>query len=255
MGGRSDLLPGLIYSELAHDLCTCSEAAVTVILDVLEKHAQADTPAGPQAPAPSAEQRRTFDRLRAEFEAGTHLPMDLECKLLKLADSFGTPPATEWAGLEVGGCVERFLTLSKLNDQQEIVQIRGPATEWFGQVAERAGNALPRWIPDFPVLFDDPQHGFGGPRPVMNRDACERWIGFVFATIKQHAPEAMRVTWGTSMGPLSYGLANLDRNLCSASVLAIDLARLTTAAAETAKQIRETCSPFTVPSMEEQGFQ
>ncbi len=255
MGGRSDLLPGLIYSEMAHDLCTCSEAAVAVVLDALEKHAQAGTPAGSEVPRLSAGQRRTFDQLRAEFEAGAQMPMAFECKLLKLADSFESPPAIEWVGLEVGGCVERFLTLSKLNDQQEIIQIRGPATEWFCQVAERAGNALPPWIPDFPLLFDDPQLGFGGPRPVMNRDACERWIGFVFATIKQHAPESLRVTWGTPMGPLSYGFATLERNLCGASVLAIDLARLTTAAAETAKQFRENCSPFTVPSLEEQGFQ
>ena len=57
------------------------------------------------------------------------------------------------------------------------------------------------------------------------------------------------------MGPLSYGLATLDRDLFAASVLAIDLAQLTTAAAETAIRERATCSPFTVPSMEEQGFQ
>src|SRR5262249_33347610 len=154
------------------DLCTCSEAAVTVILDVLEKSSQEGTLAGPGAPALSTEQRRTFDQLRAEFEAGAQMPMNLECKLLKLADSFRSPPASEGAGLEVGGCIERFLTLAKLNDQQEIVQIRGPATEWFCQVAERGGSALPRWIPDFPLLFDDPQRGFGGPRPVINRDAC-----------------------------------------------------------------------------------
>jgi hypothetical protein len=230
MGGRSDLLPGLVYSALEHDLCTCSEAAITVILDSLERHAQAGTPAGPEAPALSAEQRRAFDHLRAEFEAGAQMPMGLECKLLKLASSFESPPASQWASLEVGGCVERFLTLSKLNDQQEIVQIRGPATEWFCQVAERAGNALPPWIPDRPILFDDPQQGFSGPRPVMNRDACERWIGIVFATIKQHASESLRVTWGTPMGPLSYGFATLDRDLCAASVLGIDLARLTTGA-------------------------
>jgi hypothetical protein len=254
MGGRSDLLPGLIYSEMAHDLCTCSEAAITVVIDALEKHLQVGS-AGPEAPALSAEQRRTFDQLRAEFEVGAQMPMAVECKLLKLADSFESPPAIKWAGLEIGGCVERFLTLSKLNDQQEIIQIRGPATEWFCQVAERAGNALSPRIADLPLLFDDPKCGFGGPLPVMNRDACERWIGFVFATIKQHAPEALRVTWGTPMGPLSYGFATLDRNLCSASILAIDLARLTTAAAETTKQLRKTCSPFAVPSMEELGFQ
>jgi hypothetical protein len=250
MGGRSDLLPGLIYSALEHDLCTCSEAAIAVILDALGKHGQAAAPTWPEA-----EQRRAFDQLRAEFETGTQMPMGLECNLLKLADSFESPPVTEWAGLEAGGCVERFLILSKLNDQQEIIQIRGPATTWFCQVAERAGNALSPSIPDHPILFDDPQRGFGGPRPVMNRNACERWLGFVFATIKQHAPEALRVTWGTRMGPLSYGFATLERDLCAASVLAIDLAQLTTAAAEAANRGRATCSPFTVPSMEEQGFE
>ena len=255
MGGRNDLLPGLIYSALEHDLCTCSEAAISVILDALGKQNQACTPAGPDAPAISVENRRAFDRLRADFEAGAQMPMGLECQLLKLADSFESPPATEWAGLKVGGCVERFLTLSKLNDQQEIVQIRGPATEWFCQAAERAGNTLPTWIPDRPILFDDPQLGFGGPRPVMNRDACERWIGFVLATIKQQEPESLRVTWGTSMGPLSYGFATLDQDLCAASLLAIDLARLTTAAVAAANRERVTCSPFMVPSMEEQGFE
>ncbi len=124
------------------------------------------------------------------------MPLELKCKLLKLANSFESPPATEWADLEVGGCVESFRVLSKLNDQQEIIQVRGPAMRWYCQLAERAGNSLPCWIPEWPVLFDDSQRGLGGPRPVMNRDACERWIGFVLATIKQHAPEAGRWTIG-----------------------------------------------------------
>jgi hypothetical protein len=255
LGGRTDLLPGLIYSALEHDLCTCSEAAIAVILDALEAHAQADAPASLEDRTLSAEQRTAFDGLRAEFQAGAQIPTRLECKLLKLADSFDSPPATEWGGLKIGGCVERFLTLSKRNDQQELAQIRGPATEWFCQVAERAGSALPAWIPDRPILFDDPQSGLSGPPPVTNRNACERWVGSVFATLKQHAPEALRVTWGTTMGPLSYGFATLDRDPCAASVLAIDLAQLTTAAAEAADRERATCSPFTVPSMQEQGFQ
>lgn len=57
------------------------------------------------------------------------------------------------------------------------------------------------------------------------------------------------------MGPLSHGLATLDQDLFAASVLAIDLAMLTTAAAEASIQQRATCSPFSVPSMQEQGFQ
>jgi hypothetical protein len=255
-GGHSDLFPGLIYSNLEHDLCTCSEAAVGVIIEALERHAQTGPPAAPGAQAVSADQRRAFDRLRDEFPAGMQMPaQSLECKLLKLADSFDTPPASEWAGLEVGGCVERFLTLSRLNDMQEIAQIRGPATGWFCQVAERAGDALPACISDCPILFDDIQRGFGGPCPVMNRGPLERWIGFVFATLKRYGNEALRVWWGTNLGPLSYGLATLDRDLCAASVLAIDLARLSTAAEAASSRERASCSPFSVPSMEEQGFQ
>jgi hypothetical protein len=259
-GGQSDLLPGLIYSAFQDndDLCTCSETAVATIIEALERHVQAGQAAEPGAPTFSADQRRAFDQLRADFLAGTQLPqpmLGLECKLLKLADSFDTPPASAWASLQVGGCVERFVTLSRLNDMQEIVQIRGPATEWFCEVAERAGNALPASIPDFPLLFDDPQRGFSGPRPVMNRNALERWVGFVFATIKRHRHEALCVWWETNRGPLSHGLATLDRDLFAASVLAIDLARLTTAAEAASNRQRATCSPFTVPSMEEQGFQ
>jgi hypothetical protein len=255
-GNRTDLLPGLIFSDLEHDLCTCSEAALGVIIDVLERPLQTVLSPAPGAQAVSVGQRRAFDQLRAEFLAGMQMPMQpLECKLLKLADSFNTPPAREWASLEVGGCAERNLTLSRLNDMQEIAQIRGPATDWFCEVAERAGNALPACIPDSPILFDDIQRGFGGPRPVMNREPLERWVGFVFATLKRYGHEALRVWWGTNLGPLSYGLATINRDLFAASVLAIDLAGLTTAAEETANRERASCSPFSVPSMEEQGFQ
>ena len=254
MPGQTDLLPGLIYSALEHDLCTCSEAALAVILAAVERCAKVSAPARSEARALSVEQRRDFDRLRVEFQTGVQMPMTLECKLLKLTNSFESPPATEWAGLQVGGCVERFLTLSRLNDQQEIAQIRGPAAEWFCQVAERAGDALPHWVSDRPILFDDPRYGFRGPSPVMHRDSRERWVGFVLATLKQRAPESLRVSWGTDKGPLSFGVAMLDRDLCAASVLAIDLAEMTTAAGESAIRKRATCSPFAVPSMEERGL-
>jgi hypothetical protein len=254
-GGRSDLLPGLIYSDLEHDLCTCSEAAIAIIIEALERSVQTRLPAPLEAQGLSADQRRTFDHLRAEFLAGTQLPTSLECKLPKLADSFDTPPAIEWAGLQVGGCVERFLTLSRLNDMQEIAQVRGPATGWFCELAERAGNALPLFVLDLPVLFDDIRRGCGGPRPVISRGPLERWIGFVFTVLKKHEHVALQIRWETQMGPLSHGLATLDRDLFAASVLVIDLAKLTTAAEEASNRERATCSPFTVPSMEEQGVQ
>jgi hypothetical protein len=252
--GRTDLLPGLIFSDLKHDLCTSSEAAVGVIMEALECHAQTE-PRDPSAPQSlSPDQRRAFDRLRHDFLAGTASPMpSVECKLLKLANSFETPPATEWAELKVGGCLWHFELLSRLNDLQEIVQIRGPATNWYCEVAERAGNALPACIPDSPVMFDD-IHG-GTSRPVMDRGPLARWLGFVFTTLKQHQPEALQIHWETPMRALAHGLGTLDRDLFAASVLAIDLAGLTTAAKESADRECTTCSPFSVPSMEEQGFE
>src|SRR5262245_27916326 len=222
-GGTSDLLPGLIYSDLQRDLCTCSEAAVGVIVEALERRVQGGHAVPSGLPDMSADQRRAFDELRVAFLAGAQLPtQSLECKLLKLADSFETPPASEWASLVQGGCIERFLTLSRLNAIQEVVQIRGPATEWFCEVARRAGDALPASIQDCPVLFDDTRHA-SGPAPVMNRGPLERWVAFVFATLKQH--DALRIRWETPEGPLSHGLATLDRDLSAASALAIDLAR------------------------------
>src|SRR5262249_19613005 len=74
-GGLSDLLPGLIFSDLEHDLCTCSDAAVGVIIDALERHAQTGPSNPPDAHGMSADQRQTFDRLRAEFLAGTQMPL------------------------------------------------------------------------------------------------------------------------------------------------------------------------------------
>jgi hypothetical protein len=129
------------------------------------------------------------------------------------------------------------------------------ATRWFCDVAERAGSALPDWIGDFPIMFDNAQNGIAGPSPVTNRCATERWVGFVFSTIKRYSPETLSIRWETNIGPLAHGQGSLDRDLFSASLLAIDLARLTTASEIAASQERAICSPFTVPSMEEQGFE
>ena len=254
--GLSDLLPGLIYSELEHDLCTSSEAALGVIIELLERQLQTEVSTFPETHILSVERRQNFDRIRSKFLAAAQMPMlSLECKLLKVANSFGTPPASEWANFERGGCAERLLHLSRLNDAKEIAQIRGPATEWFCELAQEAGSALPASVLDSPILFDGIERGFSGSRPVTNRGALEKWVGFVFTTLKRHGHKALHIWWGTQMGPRTYGFATFDRDLCAASVLAIDLAKLTTAAEEAAKRERASCSPFSVPSMEEQGYQ
>jgi hypothetical protein len=230
---QRDLLPGLIYSNLEHDIRISSEAAIDAVTEALRSCQEFTMPTASPDRNLAHKQQPLFRQLRTEFRAGIGPPLGIECKLLKLADSFEAPPATEWAALQVGGCVERFLWLSRLNDLQEICQIRGPATEWYCELAARAGNALPAEIPDYPILFDDVrsneggiQIGMRGPCPVMHRGPAERWVGFVFATLKKHAHPALSICWLTQLGPLSYGLATLDRDLFAASVLAIDLVGL-----------------------------
>jgi hypothetical protein len=237
---QQDLLPGLIYSRLEHDICTSSEAAIDVVLNELQNCPKM-TPLGDVGMRSlTSEERAVFRRLRDDFERGAGMETMpghvLETKLMKLTDSFVTPPATEWAGLKQGGCTERLLKLSRLNDIQEICQIRGMATGYFCDLAERAGQALPADLfPDRPILFDNirPNQmgipiGISGPDPVMSRGPIERWVGFVFATLKERWHPALRVQWleGQLPAPLSHALATLDRNLFKASVLVIDLAGL-----------------------------
>jgi hypothetical protein len=253
--GLSDILPGLIFSNLQEDLCSCSEAAISVILDALERKAVIGPGIRMAARALSEEERKPFDELRAQFQAETQLPVGVNCVLLRLADSFESSPATQWANVYMGGQECRQLTLSRLNDKQELAQIHGFATQWFCELAERAGQALPSFVPDLPILFSDSRLGFGGPTPVVYRGAVERWIGFVFATLKRYAPQELQVRWETDRGPVRSGQATFTNGLFAASLLALDLAGLTTFAEEAAIRARATCSPFSVPSMEEVGLQ
>jgi hypothetical protein len=243
VGNRRDLLPGLIFSDLEHDIGVCSESAIDVVLEVLHSCRRTATPAGFADGVLSPEQQALFRQLRAEFEIGAGLPLGIESKLMKLADSFETPPASEWAALRRGASPERFLLLSRLNDLQEWCQIRGPAVERYCELAERAGQALPAdKFPDQPILFfyprcndagkpvviDGAPLGISGQRPVMHRSPVERWVGFVFAVLKETGHNALRVRWmNERMAPDCHALARLDRNLFAASVLAIDLAGLT----------------------------
>ena len=50
-GGLTDLLPGLIFSNLEHDICICSDAAIGVITDSLQQYAQNESSGWTDAPA------------------------------------------------------------------------------------------------------------------------------------------------------------------------------------------------------------
>jgi hypothetical protein len=241
---RRDFFPGLMYSELEHDVCTCSEAAIDLILEKLRMPPVRSAIQGPEGLAwrPSRESLMAFRQLRARFAAAADWPGPdgLVTKLLKFADSFSTPPATEWAALECGGCVERWFLLSRLNEHQELCQIRGPATEAFCELAKDAGRQLPSdRFPDRPVLFDVVGHNRAGipigrclPTPVMDRGPEARWLAFVFNTLKENEHPDLQIRWETPQGPHGHGMATLTCELFAASVLAIDLAGLAPAAVE-----------------------
>jgi hypothetical protein len=240
-GNRKDLLPGLIYSQLEHDINTCSESSIRVVLESLQSlPAQMPATSGARRGL-SAEEQATFRALRSEFAQGILLPSGVECKLMKLASSFPTPPAVEWAALTCGDCHEGFFTLSRLNALHELCQVRGPATEHFCGLAERAGRALPADVfPDRPVLFFRPLYdeagkpvvragipvGHDGPRPVMDRAPVERWLAFVFATLVKGGHDAVRVQWGPDPGPCSYAVATLKVDVYAASAMVIELTGL-----------------------------
>ena len=232
-GGRDDLLSGMIYSGLKDDLCLSSEAAIAVVIDALKSIPATTGPKAPNRQVITSELQLRFRDLRSKFEQYTACPhpMETSMKLMKLADSFTTPPAATWAYPWRGGCQAKpEIRLSRLDADQEVCEIQGPATNWFCGLAEEAGNALPDWIVDCPIMFDmfhRNETGFrariGTVHPVMNRGSLERWIGFVFSVLKEREHEALSIRWMTNGGPLGHGLATLKVDPFRASVLAIDL--------------------------------
>jgi hypothetical protein len=232
-GGLEDLLPGLIYSNLEHDICTSSQAAISVVIEALRSSPDAPISAGPMRMILTAEQRSRFRQLRQAFEEGIsrgRMGMDTTMKLIRVADSFATPPAIQWGDPWMGGCAAESTTLSRLNADQEICEVRGPATNWFWQLAEEPGSALPDNAPNTPIMFDRvhvTESGYrarmGSVHPVMNRGPRERWLGFVFAVLKQLEHEALVFEWKTEDWPWGYGVATLKLDPFASSALAISL--------------------------------
>jgi hypothetical protein len=230
---QSDLLPGLIYSNLKDDVCVSSETAINVVIDSLNSFSASTRVDGASPNVLTAESRARFRELRLKFAEYSHFPhpMETTIKLMKFTNSFTMPPAMEWADPFRGGShAKPTLLLSRLNSDQEICEVRGPATNWFCRLAEEAGQMLPAWILDRPILFDQIHKNASGFRgristvdPIMTRGPLERWLGFVFTVLKEYEHEAMSVEWMTNAGALAHGLATLKVNPFEASILAIDL--------------------------------
>ena len=232
LGGQRDIRPGMIYGTLTHDATTASEAAVGVLLDMLR-----DQPASPRLVGEGV--ARAFARLRDRFLQGSklheHMPGgdDTAVKLLRYTNSFTTPPATEWAALKFGGVDASLWQLARIDADQEYCQVRGPATRQFNEWAAEAARALPAGIPAEATLFDGelrlPNGAAvlaGGPTPILSPGDVQRWLRFVFSTVRRLRPSELQITWGTAAGPTSYGMATLKQNIFAASALAIELAGL-----------------------------
>jgi hypothetical protein len=230
---RRDVFPGVIFGTLSHDVLTSSEAAATVILDALRGKLSTDS--GPTRGEVAAVFTRLRDRFLQAAELTDQLPngRDTHVKLIRFSDSFRTPPATEWAGLQFGGQVESLWQLAHINADQELCQVRGPATEQFTEWATEAGQALPLdALADATLFSEDRRLSSGfvtsvvGPTPVLTQGPVERWLRFVFSTLKRFQPNELEIQWGTPSGASSYGMATLKRNIFAASALAIELSNL-----------------------------
>jgi len=244
--GQHDVLPGLIFGTLQHDAFTASEAAVGILIDSLRS-------SHPTTPTASSHTGRVFAQLRERFRRSGELEATMpgpktSVKLLRYSNSFLTPPATEWAGLELGGEPESLWRLARINSDQEYCQIRGPATQSFNELAATAGNALPPGAPDDVTLFSEDRrlsNGFvtrvSAHRPILSPGAVERWLRFVFSTLRQFCPEELEIQWGTASGASSYGMATLKQNIFAASALAIELAGLTPTTGSESRRDRNLC--------------
>ncbi|HEX4613705.1 MAG TPA: hypothetical protein VH092_36320, partial [Urbifossiella sp.] len=176
MGGADvtpDVFPGVVVSRVADgcDFLTATGHALRLILEAVEG-VERGAKVGPRA---------EFAELRAEFErlgrAIAACPDELEVELLRVSDSFRTPPATEWARHPVGDRVlpPRYYDLSLRNCDRVVCAVRGGSSGLFSNLANRAGALLPSWPADrYPALLGD-----AGAFARYAREIPFPWIGIL----------------------------------------------------------------------------
>src|SRR5262245_46623664 len=185
-------------------------------------------------------------------QAHAHFPRDLTVQVLRLADSFRTPPATEWAGIERGGDgwgVPKYYVLSHLDANRVVCALRGPGLETFQELANRAGALLPAWpAQPYPALLNDvgafarycdpeqfPWATLAGDlwnrgMVTEHRGNVERWLGLVFGVLMAHRLEHLNLatrpegmTDAISLEPANAMLTLRGMDLFAASARAIEL--------------------------------
>lgn len=252
-----DVFPGVIVSRLGDgsDVLSASACALRLILEALDGSERADRP------QPNTEFGRLRDAFRLHAEVDATFPDELSVRLLRLSDSFQTPPATEWAGIvrEANGWgLPKYFVLSQLNANRVVCELRGPGSESFQELANRAGALLPCWPDRQPpaLLADvaslarrrDPDrypwaavagNGWNSGVVTDHRGNVERWLGFVFGMLLERRLEHLdlmtRPDEITLRGftPVNATLTLKETNLFAASAWAIETAGLIPAPPET----------------------
>jgi hypothetical protein len=269
----ADRVPGVIWSQLADDVFTSSAAAVRWLIAELRR---------PPRPGPGAAvvhrhfgplyehfarrgalDRHSCDLVASSPGAAAWLP---EIQVVKVADSFRTPPAGDWNDFSEGTAYEE-VWLSRLHADAEYFLYRGLASD-FEQLCREAGNALPdRVEADRPVMFHrraEPRPGivevrqvrgrssvgieFHPPDPTppipprgtaLNPDPVARWVRFVCNALRAHDPqeEYVRFHYPDTPAPTHpvrdlFGYVTFPVGFFAASARAIEVAGLVAEPAE-----------------------
>jgi hypothetical protein len=246
-----DVYPGVMLSRLAEssDFLTASLNTLCLIqeaLDGLERDA---------CPEPSAEFARLHEAFSRQAELDARHPVGLSVKVLRLANSFRTPPATDWAGINRGGDgygIPHIRVLSQLDADRVVCEVRGLGNETFLELADRAGALLPRWpTQQYPAVLSNVgafvrfcdldtypwavYSGDGWNRGMVtdHRGNVERWLGFMFAVLMAHRLEYFDLMTRPTEVPLATGLEPVNAlltlrgiNPFAACARALELAEL-----------------------------
>ncbi len=237
-----DIIPGVLWSRLNTDLFSATEAAVELLIERLEQPP-------PTAPNLSVVGEQ-FEGLHARFaalsewerrsprptagrpEPPVHLRWYPEFRVLKVANAFRMPPAHQWCEFPMELDFDRLLLAHHHADAEYLISRHLPAE--FLTLAEQAGNALPPFTTDAPVLFSRLVQSGGVltvPAAALNPDPVARWVRFVFYMHRANDPTGgagVRFLDPPTPTPFPdlYGYATLPTGLFEASARAIEFANL-----------------------------
>jgi hypothetical protein len=178
-GEPKDRYPGLIFSRFPHELDLVSATG-----HAIELLRQAVRGGGSFQVTEAV--RDQVRRLHHEFNTIGELAArhsgaacgDLVVRVLRVDNSFRTPPASQWAGYQEGGAIQENLVLARFGKAKEVCVLRGPSVNDFTRRTNQAGALLPAW-PEQPAaaLLEDAPAWLG--RVARRRELQSQQFEFV----------------------------------------------------------------------------